>query len=82
MAKNDIKPKDQGGALMVIDFAADAGMGLENMTSQDMAIPFFNVLQKLSPQCDTVEGAKAGMIFNTVTEQSYKEIIVMFCIFY
>jgi len=79
MAKNDIKPKDQGGALMVIDFAADAGMGLENMTSQDMAIPFFNVLQKLSPQCDTIEGAKAGMIFNTVTEQSYKEIKVIPC---
>jgi hypothetical protein len=79
MAKTDLKTKDQGGALMVIDFAADAGMGLENMTSQDMAIPFFNVLQKLSPQCDTIEGAKAGMIFNTVTEQSYKEITVIPC---
>ncbi len=79
MAKNEVAEKKQGGALAVIDFAADAGMGMEGMTSQDMAIPFFNILQKLSPQLDTLTNAKAGMIFNTVTEEVFKDITVIPC---
>lgn len=79
MAKNEVAEKKQGGALAVIDFAADAGMGMEGMTSQDMAIPFFNILQKLSPQLDTLPQAKAGMIFNTVTEEVFKDIVVIPC---
>lgn len=79
MAKNEVAPKASGGALAVIDFAADAGAGMEGMTSQDMAIPFFNVLQKLSPQLDTIENAKAGNIFNTVTEEVFKDIVVIPC---
>ena len=79
MAKNEVAEKKQGGALAVIDFAADAGMGMEGMTSQDMAIPFFNILQKLSPQLDTIANAKAGMIFNTVTEECFKDIVVIPC---
>jgi hypothetical protein len=79
MAKNEVANKASGGALAVIDFAADAGMGMEGMTSQDMAIPFFNILQKLSPQLDTIPDAKAGQIFNTVTEELFKEIVVIPC---
>ena len=79
MAKNQVAEKTQGGALAVIDFAADAGMGMENMTSQDMAIPFFNILQKLSPQLDTLTNAKAGMVFNTVTEEVFSKITVIPC---
>jgi hypothetical protein len=79
MAKNEVAEKKQGGALAVIDFAADAGMGMEGMTSQDMAIPFFNILQKLSPQLDTLQNAKAGNIFNTVTEEVFKDIVVIPC---
>jgi hypothetical protein len=79
MAKNEVAEKKQGGALAVIDYAADAGVGMEGMTSQDMAIPFFNILQKLSPQLDTIANAKAGMIFNTVTEECFKDIVVIPC---
>jgi hypothetical protein len=79
MAKNEVAQKKQDGALAVIDFAADAGMGMEGMTSQDMAIPFFNVLQKLSPQLDTLQNAKAGNIFNTVTEEVFKDVVVIPC---
>jgi len=79
MAKNQVAEKKQGGSLAVIDFAADAGMGMEGMTSQDMAIPFFNILQKLSPQLDTLDRAKAGMIFNTVTEEVFEDIVVIPC---
>jgi len=82
MAKNQVAPKATNGALAVIDFAADAGAGMEGLSSQDMAIPFFNILQKLSPQLDTLgdlSNAKAGNIFNTVTEEVFKEIFVIPC---
>ena len=62
-----------------INFAEDANAGLTDLTSQDMAIPFFTLLQKMSPQLDTVEGAKAGQIFNTVTEEVCDELLVLPC---
>lgn len=48
-----------------------ADAGFENQTRDDIVIPFITVLQDLSPQVKkgTVEGAKVGMLFNTVTEQ-------------
>ena len=70
--KNDIVKPGEGGALAMPDFGAFAGMGFENQTSQDMAIPFLGVLQALSPQIQEadptyIEGAKAGDLINTVT---------------
>lgn len=55
-----------------IDPTKDAGAGQENMTSDDLAVPRLQVLQKGSPQVDKtnkayVKGAEAGMIINTVT---------------
>jgi len=55
-----------------MDFAADAGQGMENAGSDSFAIPFLSILQKGSPQVDeasgvAIEGAKAGMIFENVT---------------
>lgn len=57
----------------MLDFGSDAGLGFENQTQADISIPFLNVLQALSPQV-TVEDSpyKAGMIFNTVTQESWK----------
>ncbi len=56
----------------VIDFAADAGAGMEGATAESFAIPFLSVLQKGSPQVDeasgaAIEGAKAGMFYENVT---------------
>ena len=31
-------------------FAADAGMGVSDLGSEDLAIPFLKVLQKMSPR--------------------------------
>jgi hypothetical protein len=58
-----------------IDFSADAGMGA-TFTGSDLAIPFLTILQKNSPQVDEdngkhVEGAKPGMIYNTVTGELF-----------
>ena len=52
-----------------IDFAADAGAGLEGADKDSFAIPFLAILQPNSPQVvdGVIVGARAGMFLNTVT---------------
>jgi hypothetical protein len=48
--------------------------GFEQMTFNTQAIPFIRLLQDISPQLKPskyIEGAEAGMFFNTVTKQLY-----------
>src|SRR5687768_2532998 len=52
------------------NYGADAGVGFEGTTAKDLSVPFIGILQSNSPQIDgdsPVEGAKAGMLINTVT---------------
>lgn len=84
--KEDKKPattalaETKPGALVDVGdadmFAADANAGREEATSDSYAIPFLILLQKMSPQVDEasgeyIEGAKAGMFLNNVTNQLY-----------
>lgn len=62
----------------VINFAEDASDGLDGMTAQDYAIPYLVILQKMSPQLDTSD-AKAGQIWNTVTEVATDSITIVPC---
>lgn len=55
----------------------DGDTGFENTTKDDFAIPFLNLLQKLSPQLDPDNPAynseaKQGQFFNTVTEELFE----------
>ena len=66
------------GALVAPSFIDESlfGQGFEGMGAEDYAIPFLAVLQKMSPMVDEdgpayVEGAKAGMLINTVTNKLY-----------
>ena len=57
-------------------FIQDAGMGLENMDKDDLALPFLKLLQSGSDEtkkkhANYVEGAEAGMFYNTVTKRLY-----------
>ena len=57
-------------------FEQDKAGGMDGMGQGDFAMPFLRVLGQLSPEVNErdakyVEGAKAGMIFNTVTKQAY-----------
>lgn len=65
------------------DYGEDAGAGFENQTAADMSIPFLGVLQALSPQVADggIAGAKAGMFFNTVSEELYsgKDGVLLCC---
>jgi len=57
-------------------FEGDAAKGLGNIGQQDLALPFLKILAQLSPEVNKrdgkyVEGAEAGMIYNSVTGELY-----------
>ena len=67
--------KKKSAEVAVMDenmFAADAGIGVNDLGSEDLAIPFIKVLQKMSDELDDLEDAKAGDIYNTVTKEVIK----------
>ena len=68
--------KKEEGALAVNMFEADADKGSQNMTQEDLALPFLKVLGQLSPEVNKVharyvENAEPGMIINSVTNELY-----------
>ena len=68
--------KKESSAVAVEQFEDLGGLGFEETTSQDMAVPFLRILAQLSPQVNKrdgayVEGAEAGMMFNTVANKVY-----------
>lgn len=65
--------KKQETALAVVNdmFESDAANGMENMSQDDLALPFLKLLSQLSPELDSIEGAKAGMIYNSVSGRVY-----------
>ena len=68
--------KKEEGALAVNMFEADADKGSQNMTQEDLALPFLKVLGQLSPEVNKrdgkyVEGAEPGMILNSVTNEVF-----------
>lgn len=76
-----VQEQPTGGTSLTRDAAPDymsgyLGAGMEEMSQEDQSIPFLSILQKMSPQCDEtdgafIEGAKPGMLFNTVTGNTY-----------
>jgi hypothetical protein len=73
---NQVVKKEEAGALAINLFEADADKGSQNMTQEDLALPFLKVLGQLSPEINKrdgkyVEGAEAGMILNTVTNEIF-----------
>lgn len=60
-----------------LDLFADAGLGNENITNDDILIPRLSIAQALSPQlkkqkAEYIEGLEEGGIFNTATGEVYK----------
>lgn len=80
------------GGILAPEFMdmGDFGGGFEGTDGDSFAIPFLQILQKMSPLVDEdnprhIEGAKAGMFFNTVTGELYdgkeKGILLIPCAF-
>ena len=70
----EVIKKEEAGALSTKLFEADAGKGTQNITQEDLALPFLKVLGQLSPEVNKqnakfITGAEPGMIVNTVTKE-------------
>jgi len=60
-------------------FEGDASKGLGDIRQKDLALPFLKILAQLSPEVNKrdgkyVEGAEAGMIYNSVTGELYNGV--------
>ena len=80
---NQVTEKKEG-ALAVNMFEADAQQGAQNISQEDLALPFLKILGQLSPEVNKrdgkyVEGAEPGKIINTVTNQLFDEVNVVPC---
>ena len=69
----DLKQK---GAVATTQFESFEWTGFEEVTTENLAIPFIRILAQLSPQVNKrdgayVEGAEAGHIYNTVQNEVY-----------
>ena len=84
---NEVAIKKQAGAVAAINIEQFGEAGFENVDSKSLALPFLKVLGQLSPQVTQGDSqfmadARAGMIYNTVTDELYdgtKGITVIPC---
>ena len=84
---NEVAIKQQAGAVANLNIEQFADAGFENVDSKSLALPFLKVLGQLSPQVTQgdsqfIPEARAGMIYNTVTDELYdgaKGITVVPC---
>ena len=72
----NIAKRENAGAVATTLFEADANAGSQNISQEDLALPFLKVLGQLSPEINTrdakyIKGAQPGMILNTVTGDYY-----------
>jgi hypothetical protein len=80
---NQVAEKKEG-ALQTNLFEADANQGAQNISQEDLALPFLKILGQLSPEVNKrdgkyVEGAEPGKIINTVTNDLYDTIDIIPC---
>ena len=78
---NQVTTKKEG-ALATNLFEADANKGAQNISQEDLALPFLKVLGQLSPEVNKrdgkfVEGAEPGKIINTVTSELYDTVNIV-----
>lgn len=78
MAKTEVAEK-KAGAVGIYDYGEMAGEGFENSSANELSIPFIYVLQSNSPQVEeqTIEGAAAGMLLNSVTGELLTQPLVV-----
>ena len=74
--ETSIAKRENAGPLATNVFEADANAGSQNITQEDLALPFLKVLGQLSPEVNKqnakfINGAEAGMIVNSVTKKIY-----------
>ena len=78
---NNVTTKKEG-ALATFDMEADAQQNTQNISQEDLALPFLKILGQLSPEVNKrdgkyVEGAEPGKIINTVTNELFDSLNVI-----
>jgi len=71
--------KKENAPLPAYIFEEDASKGLGDISQKDLALPFLKILAQLSPEVNKrdgkyVEGAEAGMIYNSVTGELHNGV--------
>lgn len=78
-----VKAEDKFTGVATIEERGDyVGRGSENVTTDDLAIPRLKLLQMINPEVEPgnpkqVDGAQAGMIMNSVTEELYTSLFLI-----
>ena len=79
-SEKQVAKKSNSGIANLSDdlILANAGKGLQNISNDDITIPRLAIIQSGSPQRKKkdekyIDGADEGMIFNTVTNELYKD---------
>lgn len=62
---------------MPAELAAMGAVGNENVSAEDMQIPRLNLLQAMSAATEELEGARAGLIHNSITDDLYESVYVV-----
>ena len=75
-SEKQVVKKEEAGLPSSAMFEADAKLGFENVDQESVALPILKLLQNGSGEAQRkhanyVEGAEAGMFFNTVTRKLY-----------
>lgn len=79
MSKTDVATAKSTAVSTGFDYGDMAHEGFEETKIADLSIPFINVLQSLSPEVEdqTVPGAKAGDMLNSVTKEIVSQPLVV-----
>ena len=79
MAKNEVDTVKNTALSGQFDYGEMAHEGFEDTSIKDLSIPFINVLQSISPEVEdqTVPGAKAGDLLNSVSKEILKQPLVV-----
>lgn len=79
--KNELAKAEPQLPAVVIDYGVDAGSGTDDIGRDEAGIPFLKILQAQSPEVigpdGIMEGARAGSLLNTGTEQLNDEITLV-----
>jgi hypothetical protein len=81
--KNEVATVDEKSkAVATYDYGDDAGAGFENVKPGDFKPSFLRILQSNSPQvADELPGAKAGIWWDTVSNEGFESILVVPAVF-
>jgi hypothetical protein len=80
--ENELAKKEDSELAVSGAFEQDADQGFEEASKDDYALPFLKLLQKMSPEVDEddgayIEGAKAGMFMDSVSNVLYAQPVVI-----